>query len=469
MAGWSGRSFEQKGGDMSIIVIGAGEIGYHVAHRLSLEKKNVTIIDKDIDKVRKIQDSLDVQTVHASGSSLSALNSAGIEHADMVIAVTDSDEVNIVSCLLAGAQTRIPTKIARVRSLEYVENQDVLSKDNLQIDLVINPGYIAVSSILKVLEIPGATDIVDFESGDVKLIGCRVQNPLFREGVQLKSLREKCAVSDMVIVAIYRTGEVIIPRGSTTIKQNDFIYAITSQDSTRGMMQFFCRNVSEIRKVMIVGGGNIGMLLARELEKRKVATKIVEANEQRCIEIAEKLNKTVVLHYGGELEDMFAEEQVDDVDAFIAVTDDEEENILLSLLAKQKGAKKVVSLIHNMTYTQLVSEIGIDLVINPHLCAINRILQFIRKGKILSVASFYEKNAEAIEAVALETSDIVNKPISRLKFPEHAVIGAIVRDGRLIIPNGDSIIVPEDRVIIFSLASDIARVEKMLTVKIEYW
>jgi len=234
-------------------------------------------------------------------------------------------------------------------------------------------------------------------------------------------------------------------------------------------MQFFCRNVSEIRKVMIVGGGDIGMLLARELEKRKITTKLVEANEQRCVAIAEKLNKTVVLHYGGELEDMFAEEQVDDVDVFIAVTDDEEENILLSLLAKQKGAKKVVSLIHNMTYTQLVTEIGIDLVINPHLCAINRILQFIRKGKILSVASFYEKNAEAIEAVALETSDIVNKPISRLKFPEHAVIGAIVRDGRLIIPNGDSIIMPDDRVIIFSLASDIARVEKMLTVKIEYW
>lgn len=454
---------------MSIIVIGAGEIGYHVAHRLSIEKKNVTIIDRDADKVKKIQDSLDVQTVHASGSSLSALKNAGIDHADMVIAVTDSDEVNIVSCLLTGAQTRTPTKIARVRSLEYIENQDVLSRENLQIDLLINPGYIAVSSILKVLEIPGATDIIDFESGNVKLIGCRVQNPLFREGVQLKALREKCSVKDMVIAAIYRQGEVIIPRGPTSIKHGDFIYAITSQESTRGMMQFFCRDVTEIKKAMIIGGGNIGMLLAREFEKRKIATKIVDANEQRCVEIAEKLTKTVVLHYGGELEDMFAEEPVGDVDAFIAVTDDEEENILLSLLAKQKGAKKVVSLIHNMTYTQLVSEIGIDLVINPHLCAINRILQFIRKGKILSVASFYEKNAEAIEAVALETSDIVNRPISRLKFPAEAVIGAIVRDGKLIIPNGDSIIVPDDRVIIFSLASGIARVEKMLTVKIEYW
>ena len=176
-----------------------------------------------------------------------------------------------------------------------------------------------------------------------------------------------------------------------------------------------------------------------------------------------------MLHYSGEIEEILSEEYIEDTDVFIAVTDDEEDNILLSLLAKQKGAKKVIALIHNMTYTQFVSSIGIDLVINPNLCAINRILHFIRKGKIVSVTSFYEKNAEAIEAVALETSDLVNKPLKKLKMPKHAIIGAILRDNDLIVPRGDSVILPGDHVIIFALSSAIARVEKMLMVKIDYW
>jgi len=454
---------------MSIIVIGAGEIGYHVARRLSLEKKDVTVIDRDLEKIKKVQDSLDVQTIHASGSSLSALKQAGIEHADMVISVTDSDEVNIVSALLCAAQTKIPTKLARVRNLEFIYNQEVLKKENLNIDLIINPDFEAVSSIIRLLEVPGATDIVDFNDGRVKLIGCRVQNPVFHDGVRLDELHTKCSIDDMVITSTYRNGEVLIPRGKSRIYHNDFIYGITSEKNIRNMVQFFGGDYQEIKKAMIVGGGNIGVLLAREFEKRNIATRLIEPDEQKCLAIAEELDKTVVLHYGGEIEEIFSEERVEDIDLFVAVTGDEEDNILLSLLAKQKGAKKVISQIQNMTYTPLVSNIGIDLVINPNLCAINRILQFIRKGKILSVASFYEKNAEAIEAVALETSDLVNRPLSKLKFPEHAIIGAIVRDNRLIVPRGDSKIEPGDHVIIFALSSDIPRVEKMLMVKLEYW
>jgi len=454
---------------MSFIVIGTGEIGYHVARRLSLEKKDVTIIDKDIEKIKKIQDTLDVQIVHGSGSSLKVLQDAGIQDADMVIALTDSDEVNIVSCLVANAHTKVSTKVARVRNLEYIYNYEIFKKGNLNIDLTINPEFEAVSSILKLLDVPGATDVVDFNEGRVKLIGCKVQNHIFSKGLRLDELSSKCRIPEMVVAAIYRSGEVIIPRGKDKIFNDDFVYTITTEKNIQEMMGFFGGSYQVVKKVMIIGGGNIAVLLAKEFEKRKIATKLIHSDETRCVKIAEELNKTVILHHKGEFEEILSEEYIEDTDIFIAVTDDEEDNILLSLLAKQKGAHKSIALIHNMTYSQLVSSIGIDLVINPNLCAINRILYFIRKGKVLSVASFYEKNAEAIEAVALETSDLVNKPIRDLKIPKDAVIGAILRDNELIVPNGSSIIFPGDHVIIFALSSAIARIEKMLMVKLEYW
>jgi trk system potassium uptake protein TrkA len=455
---------------MSIIIVGAGEIGYHVARRLSLEKKDVTIIDIDPEKIKKIQDSLDVQTVHASGSSLAALQKAGINDADMLVAVTSSDETNIVSCLVANAQTKIPTTIARVRSLDYIYNPHILAGKNFSIDVSINPDYEAVASLMQLFSVPGATDVVDFSDGRVKLIGCRVQNPVFYDGIRLQDLSAKSSIRHVVVVAVYRDGDVIIPQGNDTICHHDSVYAITSDDDIQRLTAFFGQgNTAVTRNAMIVGGGTVGLLLAKEFERLKIATKLIEANESRCMQIADELNKTVVLHYGGDIEEIISEEYVDNTDLFIAVTDDEEENILLSLLAKQKGAKKVIALIQNMTYTQLVSKIGIDLVINPNLCAINRILHYIRKGKVLSVASFYDKNAEAIEAVALETSDIVNRPLRSIKFPKDAVIGAIIRGSELIVPNGNSIILPGDRVVIFALSTAVGRVEKMLTVKLEYW
>ena len=454
---------------MSFIVIGAGEIGYHVARRLSLEKKDVTIIDRDLDKINKIQDTLDVQIIHGSGSSPDLLKQSGIEDADMIISVTDSDEVNMVSCLVASAQTKITTKVARIRNLEFIYNPEILNKGNLNIDLIINPEFEAVSSIIKLLHVPGATDVVDFDDGRVKLIGYKVENHVFQDGVKLEDIAEKSRIDNMVIVSIYRNGEVIIPGGKDKIYCNDTIYAITNDSNIQNMMSFFGKNCREIRKAMIVGGTNVGILLAKEFEKMKIATKLIESDESKCLKISEKLDKTIVLHHGEELEEILSEEYIENTDLFIAVTDDEEDNILLSLLAKQKGAHKAISLIHNMTYTQLVPSIGIDLVLNPNLCAINRILRFIRKGKVLSVASFYEKNAEAIEVIALETSDLVHKPIKNIKFPKGAIIGAILRKNELIVPNGDSVIFPDDHVIIFALSSAIQRVEKMLMVKLEYW
>jgi len=454
---------------MSILVVGAGEIGYHVARRLSLEKKDVTVIDCDPEKVKKVLDNLDVEAIRAGGSSPLALRQAGIPDAEMIIAVTNSDEVNLVSCLVAGTQSRSVTRVARVRNPEFIENPAILNNAALKIDLAINPDYEAVCSIVERLQVPGATDVVSFSNGRVKLIGMRIENPDLKGGVKLSDLQARSGIAGFVVAAVYRSGETIIPHGDDRVYLHDFIYAITADHNIDAMMDFFGQPSQEIKKAMIVGGGTIGLMLARELEKMKISCKILESDEDRCAVIAEQLNKTIVLHHSSELEDIISEENIDTTDIFIAVTDDDEDNVLLALVAKQKGAKKAAALVQNMTYTQLVSSLGIDLVINPNLCAINRILQFIRRGKILSVASFYEKNAEAIEALALETSDIVGKPLMKLKFPRGAIIGAIVRNDTLIIPQGDSVIEPQDRVIIFAFSNTIHQVEKLLTVKLEYW
>jgi trk system potassium uptake protein TrkA len=220
---------------------------------------------------------------------------------------------------------------------------------------------------------------------------------------------------------------------------------------------------------MILGGGNIDIPLSKEFEKMNISTKLIETDEAKSLKMVEELDKTLVLYHDGDMEKLFDEEHIENTDIFIAVTEDEENNILLSLLAKQKGAKKVISLIYNISYTQFVTKLGIDLVVNPNLCAINRILHFIRKGKVLSATTFHDKKAEAIEAVALETSDIINKPISKIKFPKDAIITAIIREGELIIPTGTSVIQPGDHVIIFALANAVKNVEKALTVKLEYW
>lgn len=454
---------------MSIVVVGAGEIGYHVAKRLSGEKKDVIVIDVDPEKVERVRETLDVEGIVASGSFPSALENARIKEADMLIAVTDSDEVNIVCCLVAHALSKATTKIARIRNLEYLYDPDLLKRAHVSLDLMINPGYEAVTSLVNLLQVPGATDVVDFSNGAVKLIGCIVHNPLFHKGVQLTDLHRESGIDDLVVVSICRGGKVIIPRGTDTILYRDAIYAVTRHDRIKDMMRFFGQESHEVKKAMIVGGSSVGLLLARAFERLKIGVRLIEQDEALCAQLAEQLDKTMVLHHPEDIEELLSEDKLEGLDMFAAVTEDEEDNIIWSLLAKQKGVSKTVALINNMTYTQLISRIGVDFVINPNLAAINRILHFIRKGKVLSVASFYETNTEAIEAVALETSDIVNIPLKKMKFPDNAIIGAIVRDGSLIVPKGDSMIMPNDHVIIFSLSNQIPKIEKLLTVKVDYW
>jgi len=454
---------------MNLIIVGAGEVGYHLASRLSQEKMDVVVIEKDESKVKRVIDNLDVQTIHGSGSSVEILKQAGIEDADILIAVTNSDEVNMISCLVASAQSKVPIKIARIRNPEYAQNSGILGEKHLNIDLTINPELEMVRAIARLVEIPDATDVVEFAEGRVRISGIKVDPHSYVIGKRLRNLSKENEKHDIIIAAIFRDDQVIIPRGDDIIQENDLVYAVTESKKIISVTNYFKEKEQRVQRIMILGGGEIGVELAQRLEKKAIKTKLIEHDEQRCSEIAEKLEKTIVLRGNGTDRELLEEENIKDIDVFIAVSEDEQTNILVSLLAKRLGAKKVISLINNISYTPLVSSIGVDIVISPHLAAISRILQFIRKGKVLSVASFTKENAEAIEIIAMDTSDLVNRPLRDIKFPRGAIIGAVVRDKEIIIPTGETIILPGDRVIIFTLTSAIPSVEKTLMVKMEYW
>ncbi len=454
---------------MNFIIVGAGEVGYHLASRLSQEKMDVVVIEKDESKVKRVIDNLDVQTIHGSGSSVEILKQAGIEDADILIAVTNSDEVNMISCLVASAQSKVPIKIARIRNPEYAQNSGILGEKHLNIDLTINPELEMVRAIARLVEIPDATDVVEFAEGRVRISGIKVDPHSYVIGKRLRNLSKENEKHDIIIAAIFRDDQVIIPRGDDIIQENDLVYAVTESKKIISVTNYFKEKEQRVQRIMILGGGEIGVELAQRLEKKAIKTKLIEHDEQRCSEIAEKLEKTIVLRGNGTDRELLEEENIKDIDVFIAVSEDEQTNILVSLLAKRLGAKKVISLINNISYTPLVSSIGVDIVISPHLAAISRILQFIRKGKVLSVASFTKENAEAIEIIAMDTSDLVNRPLRDIKFPRGAIIGAVVRDKEIIIPTGETIILPGDRVIIFTLTSAIPSVEKTLMVKMEYW
>lgn len=454
---------------MSIIIIGAGEVGYHLAHRLSQEKKDVVIIDRDLDKIRRVQNTLDVQAIHGSGGSLSLLRQAGISEASMVIAVTNSDEVNMISCLVAGVQDRIPKKIARVRDPDYSSLFPLFDKEHLDIDLVINPDHEVVGMILKLMEVPGAIEVVDFADGKVRMVGLPLLLESPMAGKTLAEISRMYPQSGIIIVAVQKGDRVFIPKGKDVIAANDLLFMVMARDKMREALESSGHKRPSIKRVMILGGTLIGQDLARNLEERDIQVKIVEQNENRCLEIAEKCNRAVVLRGDATYQDILLEENVSQMDTFIAVTEDEETNVMISLLAKKMGVRRVITLVNKVGYSPLVHSIGIDVVVSPRLAAVNKIMQFLRRGKILSISSLPEENAEAFEAVALETSDIVGRPLREMEFHKDAIVGAIVRDGGVIIPNGSTVIQPGDRVMIFALSSAIKEVEKALMVKLEYW
>jgi len=455
---------------MSIIIVGAGEVGYNVAWRLSREHKEIVVIDKNEEKIQRISETLDVQTVHGSGSSMSVLRKAGIERAELVVAATDSDEVNMVSCLVAGVQAVVPIKIARIRDPEYATNELILGEDRLDIDLVINTDQEMVFSILRVLETPGATEVVDFAGGRIRMAGFLVDEKSPVNEKQLKELTKLYPDIRVIIAAIYRGNKIIIPRGNDTITEKDLVFMIGEPATISDLISTLnSTKDTALRRVMIFGGGNVGFNLAKVLEGRGITTKIIEPSEERCQFLVAALEKTMVLKGDFTSHELLKEENVEDMDAFVAVSPEEEQNILLALLAKRMGANRVVASINRIAYSPLAYQTGVDVVISPSLIAVNKILQYIRRGKVATVATLPEDQAEVIEIEALETSDLVNKPLKMLNLPKGLLVGAILRGKELLIPNGETIIRPADKVAMVVASDAIEKLEKVMSVKLEYW
>ena len=454
---------------MRVIVIGAGEVGYNIADILSKEESDVVIIDKDEERLKAVSENLDVQTITGSGSSPQILKKAKLDQSDMVVAVTDSDETNMVACLLASVHSKGALKIARIRNPDLDKDSTIFDKNHLNIDLCINPERESVNNVMNLIEYPGASEIIDFAGGRIKLAAFHVNSDFTAVGKKLQEIKEMCKEHDFLIASIIRKEEPIVPSGKATIEENDYIFVLTESENVRDILQFFGKDVTPVERVFIIGGGHTGLLLSEVLEKKGIFVKIIENRQDRCEILASKLNKAIVLYGDGTSQDLLKEENIQDADYFIAVTDDEEANILSALLAKQLGAKKAISLINRIDYTHLVSNVGIDGVMNPRHATIGKILHFIRKGKVISATPLLNQKTEAVEFIALETSDITNKPLKDMKFPKGTIIGAIIRNGKVTIPSGDSVILPDDRVILVTLRSAIPKVEKILTVKLDYF
>ena len=457
---------------MKIIIIGVGEVGYNLAKKLSKEGHDVVVVDHDPEKIRQVDETLDVKALLGKGSSPGILKEAGMEEAELVIAVTDSDEINMVACLIAGTQSKIPKRIARIRNLEYTQETRIFDEQHLDIDLCINPEMETAKTIVRLIENPGSADFAEFADGKVELIGVKIDQDSYVTGKRLKELREvrtRFPNLKVLIVAISRNDSIIIPHGDETIYAGDILYAVVDRLSAANVLAYLRKKEESVRRVFIAGGTAIGSEVARQLQKGGIGVRLVEPEPAKCQRLAESLEKVLILQ--GEITDqsVLKEEGIEEADFFVSASDDEDANILASLLAKRLGAKKTVTLVRHLHYLSVLPTIGIDAVVSPRLSAIGRIMHYIRKGKILSVATLKEEDAEVIETVALETSDIVNRPIKELKFPKGALIGAVVRGDEVIIPGGDDVILPEDRVVIFALQSSIRKVEKALMVKLEYF
>ena len=454
---------------MKVIIVGAGEVGFNIASHLALENKDVVVVDKNSDAIRRVSESIDVQVINESGSNPAALLEAGIKESEILLAVTNSDEINLVACLVADIISPTTKKMARIRNANYDEYHDTFREYAPHIDTIINPEIEVVKTIDRLMSVPGAVEVDDFADGRVKFIGVYLDESATLAGVQLSEMSAKTGKQIPLITAVIRDEELIIPRGNDKLMPGDLIYFISEENKFLDSLAVFDKQVEPISRVLIVGGGQIGFRLATLLEEHSVYTKIIERNPVRCTRLAEGLNKAVVLCGDGSDQGLLTEENIKDMDVVITLTDDEETNILVSLLAKRMGAKKTITRISKFSYFPLMSTIGLEQVVSPRLSAVNTILQHIRKGKVLQAKAIKNEQAEVMEAVALETSDIVGKPLKQISIPKGALVTGIIRKDDVIIPSGDSVIEPDDRIIIFARREAIPKIEKILAVKLEYF
>ena len=456
---------------MKIIILGAGQVGGSLAAQLASEANDITVIDTDNVRLRELGDRLDIRTVHGKGSFPTVLRQAGADDADMLIAVTSSDETNMIACQVAYTLFRTPTKIARVRESAYLTRGGLFHNEAVPIDVLISPEQVVTDHIRRLIEYPGALQVLDFANGVAQLVAVKAYygGPLV--GQELGFLRRHMPNVDTRVAAIYRRNRPIIPRGDTVIEADDEVFFIAATRDIRAVMSELRRVEKTHKRVVIAGGGNIGERLAEAIESR-YQVKIIEASKARADYLSKNLDRSVVLHGSASDRELLIEENIEDVDIFCAVTNDDEANIMSSMLAKRLGARKVMTLINNPAYVDLVQGGEIDIAISPSQATIGTLLTHVRRGDIVNVYSLRRGAAEAIEVVAHgdgRSSKVVGKSVGQIDLPPGTTIGAIVRDDEVLIAHDSTVIESDDHVILFVINKKHVRdVERLFQVGLTF-
>jgi trk system potassium uptake protein TrkA len=456
---------------MKIIILGAGQVGGSVAESLVSEQNDITVVDLDPQRLRLLQDRLDLRTVLGNGAHPSVLSEAGIEDADLLVAVTQSDETNLVACRLAARLFNVPRRIARIRATDYLGNERVLGEDGFDVDLAICPEQILTDYIVKLVEFPEALQVLDFADGKVSLVAVRAYagGPLV--GQPLKDMRKHMPRIDTRIVAIFRGDRSIVPDGDTVIEPGDEVFCLAASGHIREVMRELRRMDRPVKRVMIAGGGNIGLRLALALEEH-YSVRIIEHNKRRCELLAARLGGALVLNGDTTDEELLADENIAEMDLFVAVTNDDENNIMSSLLAKRMGARRVVALINRRAYVDLLQSGQIDIAISPAQATIGTLLAHVRRGDVVAVHSLRRGAAEALEAVVhgdRESCRVTDRRVDEIDLPPGTTIGAVVRGSEVIMAHHDTVIRTGDHVIVFvSDKKILPRVEKLFQVSARF-
>ena len=447
---------------MNILIVGAGQVGQFLSERLSLEGHDVTLLDRDQGHLTEAQDRLNVMTVLGNGASAESMEQAGIKDMDIVMAVTDFDEVNILACLLAR-EYGVHRRIARIKSIDYQSHGAVLSKEKLGIDLMINPDDAVADELANLAGRAGTFDVAEFVEGKIQFLGYRIteQSPLCN--LTLRELGEISGMYRFVVVAITRQGQTIIPRGDDTIQVGDSIFIFAHKEELPAI-QYLLKIEQEpkrkSRRAFILGGGRIGLRLARNLEDRHFNVRLVERDPERCETLSAKLQKTMVIQAEGADIRTLLDEGVGEADVFIAVTENDETNILCSLLCRHHGTQRTLALVSRPELLDLAPSLGIDACVSPRLSAAGAILKYVRRGDVISLAAVEGSNSEVLEILIKEKSPILGTPLKDLHIPRGAIIGAIVRGNNYEIADGDSCLKVGDRVLVFALPTALAKVER---------
>ena len=443
---------------MRVIVVGAGEVGFHTAERLALEGHEVVLVENNRDRLREVEERLNVLALEGSGAQAEVLDAAGVRSCGVFIAVTNVDEVNLVACLLAR-EYGVPKKIARVKSIGYTDRGALLSAEKLGIELFINPLEVVAQDLIAIASHAAAVEVAEFADGRILFVGYSIadENPVC--GLTLADLGDLRSMYPFVVAAITREDRTIVPRGDDTLESGDHVFLVLRIADLPSVRYLFGLEKRVVRRVFVLGGGPVGFQVAEHFERAGLEVRVVDPDRGCCEALAERLDHAVVLNTDVTDIDTLLSEGLEKTDVLVAATEDEEVNILASLLAKRHGARRALCLVDRPAYVSLASTLGVDACISPRLSTASAILKYVRRGGVLSMATVEENQAEVVEILITESPAWLGKPLKSLDFPGGAIVGAVMRRDEAFIPTGDTVLQSGDRAVVFALPEAVVRVE----------